>query len=151
MRLFAILILVIFISSCSSNDNICITKYKSVRYSKFEQYWNYLFRGINTFAVGSEIELKPDSTYKYTTCGNIITGTWCTSEDSLFLKVLTNRWRNDSLNTYGFEGKMPEIAKEPIVFIFDDNSMDAVHINKKGRKTIQKLKVVEPSEQKDDD
>lgn len=150
MRLFAILILVIFITSCSSYD-ISITKYKSVRYSKFEQYWNYLFRGINTFAVGSEIELKSDSTYKYTTCGNIITGTWSTSEDSLLLKVLTNRWRNDSLNTYGFEGKMPEIAKEPIVFMFDSNSIHAVHINKKGRKTIQKLKVVEPSEQTNDD
>ena len=96
--------------------------------------------GIKSYFIGSEIILNDDSTFKYTTCGNVMTGSWNHSKDSLFLKIITNHWRNDSLDKNGLNGKWPLIAKRPIGFKFSNNYLTKIHILKNGTKVIEKLK-----------
>jgi hypothetical protein len=59
------------------------------------------------FVVGSELELKDDSTFHYQTCGNRMEGHWHILNDSLILDVDSNLWRSDSLKEVGLFGRMP--------------------------------------------
>jgi hypothetical protein len=71
------------------------------------------------YVVGSEITLKTDSTFIYTTCGNIITGNWFVIKDSIYLKVNTNYYKNDSLNQI----RKPKIGKKPIALKIFKNTL----------------------------
>ncbi len=64
----------------------------------FSEKVKYLFQGKRHYAVGSEIHLYKDHTYKYYTCGNIMTGSWKRIGDKVSLTILTNRYRIDSLH-----------------------------------------------------
>jgi hypothetical protein len=117
-KTWIILILLIF-TSCNRDNKIIIGKYKFIETSKIERMWLYLTSGINHFFVGCEIELNNDSSYVYKTCGNIIKGNWKVSNDSLFCFIKSNRWRNDSLDKFGFNGKWPKISDKPTIFKID--------------------------------
>jgi len=47
---------------------------------------------------GSELILKNDSSFVYTTCGNIMDGTWNLRHKTLFLTITSNHFRVESLN-----------------------------------------------------
>ena len=106
--------------------------------------WSMLMKGIDHFSIGSVLVLKNDSTFKYTTCGNIITGKWNTRKDSLFLTVKTNRWRSDSLNQNGFHGKCPNLPVKPIGFKIKDDHLEQTFHLKNGEKGIERLKLNVP-------
>lgn len=114
--------------------------YTYVRFSKVQLGYLFLTKGVKNYFLGSEIILKNDSTFKYTTCGNIITGTWNCSKDSLFLKITGNRWRMDSLDKYGFNGTWPTIPAKQVGFKFDNDYLVKIHVMKDGEKIIEKLK-----------
>ena len=48
--------------------------------------------------VGIELNIKPDSTFLYKTCGNIMSGKWKIKQDSLLLVVQTNISKKDSIH-----------------------------------------------------
>jgi hypothetical protein len=62
--------------------------------------------------VGSELNLKSDSTFLYFTCGNEMTGHWRKIHESISLYVATNIYRSDSMRSK----KEAIIPKEPIIF-----------------------------------
>ena len=67
-------------------------------------------------SVGEEVLLRADSTFHKFNCAASIEGVWWVKEDSLYLKFLTNEWRVDSLQKFGFEGRWPSLPKKPIKY-----------------------------------
>lgn len=63
--------------------------------------------------VGSSLNLSPDSTFSYTTCGNQMTGSWSKKDDAILLYVATNAYRTDSMKMHP-----AAIPTDPIIFHF---------------------------------
>jgi hypothetical protein len=104
--------LLLLISACAPAQTELAGTYKSADTNLIKKGWKYIFEGYDGFTMGTELELKTDSTFHMVTCGNILTGVWHHTEDSLYLTYQTNRWRSDSLHEHGFEGKWPELAED---------------------------------------
>src|SRR5438094_62877 len=106
-----IILLSQIVSSCgqsvNKNNNNIIGKYSSKEFNFFEKAYYYVNHIITTS--GSSLEINADSTFLYTTCGNIISGRWRIKSDSLVLFIYTNRLRVDSLNSKTFP---PDSLKE---------------------------------------
>ncbi len=95
--IFRIFILLIALLSCTNEKELKPGEYRNRRPGKITQA-KYLIQGIDRFTLGSKLMLSNDSSFELITCGNIMTGKWEETGDSLFLTVLSNRLRNDSLN-----------------------------------------------------
>lgn len=107
-----IVFLFILLVSCS-NQNDLVDKYETVKPNRLKWMWYYYIEGYRGYASGTELTLKEDSTFHLITCGNIIDGTWHCNDDSLYLSVDSNKWRKDSLQKHGYNGKCPQIPKQP--------------------------------------
>jgi hypothetical protein len=140
MKLLLGIIIVILFYACSNQTKVKQGTYRYVRLSKIELGYLFLTKGIKSNLIGSEIVLKNDSTFKYVTCGSIMTGKWNQINDSLFLKVTKNRWRIDSLDKYGFQGTWPIIPIKLIGFKVYNNYLEKINHLKNGEKAIEKLK-----------
>jgi len=125
---------------CSDKTTIKTGTYTYVRISKLQLGYLFLTKGVKSYFVGSELILNKDSTFKYTTCGNIMNGTWSSFKDSLLLKITKNRWRIDSLDKFGFNGTWPRIPAKPIGFKIENDYLEKIHTLKNGEKVIEKLK-----------
>ncbi len=134
----------VLLFGCSNQTSIKYGKYTFVRLSKIELGYLFLTQGIKSYFVGCELILQKDSTFKYTTCGNIMTGTWNCFRDSLFLNVTKNRWRNDSLAKNGFNGAWPQIPEKPIGFKCGHDRLVKIHILKNGERIVEELKLNVP-------
>lgn len=133
-RILVILALLAISSSCQ--DKLIIGTYKSKRFSRPEMGILYLTKGITGQYVNSVIELKSDSTFRFTTCGNIMKGIWDFRADSLLLYIKTNRLRKDSPdNTHYYDYK-----KYYEVFKYRNKKLTAISYNSRHRKIIEKLK-----------
>jgi hypothetical protein len=89
--------LLFIVVSCSSTEKVIVGKYKSKTYNIFQRIIMQIKS--ETSVMGSELELRSDSTYLYISCGNIINGNWrIYSNDTLALFCKNNKFRNDSLN-----------------------------------------------------
>ena len=119
---------------------IHIGSYTYVKLSKVQLGYLFVTKGIKSYSMGSEIVLKKDSTFTRITCGNIINGKWYQVKDSLFLKTLNIRWRSDSLEKYGLDGKWPSIPIKPIGFKIDNDCLEKIFVSNKGDKVIERLK-----------
>jgi hypothetical protein len=113
--------------------------YRNIKPGSIELLTLYLRYGTTSYTVGSELQVNEDSSYCYITCGNIMTGTWKIKDDSLMLMMETNRWRNDSLNEHGFNGKWPEVYMKPFGFKITGNCLTTVQKYKQGH--IDKLEL----------
>jgi len=140
MKIVVVIIIVFLFLGCSTQTPIRPGTYTYVRLSKVQLGYLFLTKGIKSYSIGSELVLMKDSTFKYTTCGNIITGTWNYLNDSLFLKIKKNRWRIDSLDKNGFNGRWPTVPQKPVGFKFDKDYLVKIDILQNGRKVIEKLK-----------
>lgn len=107
----------------SPENGLKIGIYSSYHFTQIERITLFTFKHINYFTNGSELELKDNSTYRFTTCGNIILGTWKEKNDSLFLYVESNRFRNDSIQKVGLNGTWPVISDQPIIFKIKNNKL----------------------------
>ncbi len=103
--------------------------------------WLSVTKGIHHFFVGSDLLLNSDSTFIYRTCGSISTGNWYSKKDSLYLISKTIRWRSDSLNKYGYQGKWLSLPKKPIVFEIKSNYLEQILHLDNGDKGIERLKL----------
>ena len=144
MKWMVIILICTLLIACHSEHSIKLGSYKSVKYSQIELGLLLVFKGIRGAYIGSEINLRIDSSFQYSTCGNILNGTWFIKNDSLILKVNSNRYRIDSLNIKGFNGFFPSVPKKPIKFKIENNYLISIHISEKGKKTIEKLKFSMP-------
>ena len=98
-----------------------------------------LFLNNMATAHGCSLELKKDFTYTYRTCGNIETGTWERRGDSLLLFCQSNRYRVDSLNQSGWQGKFAGCSNKPDVFIIDQALLKQTQTFKNGAGTMKAL------------
>lgn len=73
---------------------------------------------------GTDLVLKENGNYTYRNCSLIVHGNWKAKNDTLWLFAETNRWRNDSLNQYGFNGKHPQILKKIVTFEIKDGILE---------------------------
>jgi len=132
--------------NCSAQEKRSIQtgKYSYIKWSQLEMAWLNVTKGIHHFFVGSELILNSDSTFTYTTCGNIMTGKWKYNTDSLLLLANSNRWRSDSLNKYGYKGKWPEVPVKPFILVNKLNYLELIELFDNGEKGIQRLKLNVP-------
>jgi hypothetical protein len=117
--------------------------YKYVGFNKWERGLLYIFRGVNSYFVGSELTINRDFSFDYNTCGNVMNGKWFLRNDSIFLNVTSDRWRIDSLNVQGYKGTWPKIPTKPIGFKIINDYLENVHHLKNGKKVIEKLKLID--------
>lgn len=90
---------IIFLVSCSntpSNKDI-IGIYKSKEYNIIENY--LILSSEKTYVKGSKLEIRTDSSFIFSTCGNISNGFWKLKSDTLLLFCLKFNYKNDSLNS----------------------------------------------------
>jgi hypothetical protein len=111
--------------------------YKSIRPNLSENVGLY-FQGVTGVVVGSEVILYPDSTFQYTTCGNILKGNWNFDDKTLYLTTTSNKYRIDSLNynpewssLLGLNTNSFRLKRRKLYSIFKSND---------GSKTIELLK-----------
>ncbi|MFY0643659.1 MAG: hypothetical protein JXR19_04265 [Bacteroidia bacterium] len=109
MKTFSLIPLLLILSTCTEKD--IIGTYKSKEYSNLKIMWMYHNKTL--VPSGTTLVVNQDSTYIYESCGNIITGHWKVIDDSLNLFAVTNRWRSDSLNKNGFDGRHPQVGNKP--------------------------------------
>ncbi len=112
------LLTILTLNSCKVKEGAVIGKYNSKEYSYIELIWVNLIntRTVVGTVVGTKLEVNEDSSFYMQTCGNILTGNWLIKNDSLYLFVKNNRWKNDSLHLYGFEKKQPEVYNQPLKY-----------------------------------
>jgi hypothetical protein len=122
-RQIHILIISAFFVGCSTQSVDIAGTYKSHNPSLVKKGWKKLVEGYDGFITGSELELNRDSSFQKITCGNILTGKWYATNDTIYLKYETNEWRNDSLQQNGFEGKWPKVPKDVQKVVFIENKI----------------------------
>ena len=124
----------LFISAHSEQELTGL--YTSAKPSLLNQVTNKAMRA-RYHVMGSELRLRGDSSFDYTTCGNIITGTWSSDDKNLYLLYKTNKYRIDSLNHV-----WPKIVPgtKPHTFtIANGNRLYYTMTDKDGSKTIELL------------
>lgn len=93
--------------------------------------------GYSSHVMGCELKLNKDFTFRLQTCGAIKTGQWKLLADSLYLYTENIRWRNDSLQQYGFKGKWLQIPSKPeVLAVTTDNILTEDLVRKNGSKTL---------------
>lgn len=121
-------------------------KYESKNYGWIE--WKYLTLGKScSRTVGTTLSLEIDSSFNMVTCGNVIIGNWTFDDDSVYLHVKKNAWRNDSLQEFGFNGTWPKVNTKPITFSIHGNELRKYSYSERnGRKhtTFQHLTKTRP-------
>jgi len=131
------------ITSCIHQKGFKVGVYKNNRPSKIEQSF-FLLNGTKSYTLGNILEIKNDSIFELTTCGNIMKGKWKTMDDSVFLYVESNKWRKDSLNKLKPGGSSPPVPSIPIGYKKIKNGLEQVEYTTNKRKTIDKLKLNAP-------
>jgi len=114
MKLSAIILLFI-LSSCKTDYKPLEGSYKSADYNIFKKL-GLVLSGSGHFINGNKLILEKDSSFISTSCSAIKTGIWYVKSDSIYLKVKTARWRNDSLQKYGRNGRWPKISDKAITY-----------------------------------
>lgn len=109
----------VLVFGCSSDNPNIVGLYTSKDFNIASKTC-YYFRNIRTTS-GISLELKSDSTFSFQTCGNIIDGNWKTAKDSLFLFCKNNKYRIDSLNIVGYNGRFAKCNEKPRAFLIDGN------------------------------
>jgi hypothetical protein len=142
MKVLAAVMVILLFNGVPSDKEVKPGLYTTIRPPFIEHAWLYYMRGIRHFSIGSELRINVNSTFLYTTCGNIISGTWTASRDSLFLHAKTNRWRNDSLNQHGFNGEWPKVPDKPIGFKIVNSGLEAIERLPDGTKLLKKLNIL---------
>jgi hypothetical protein len=107
-----IIVILTLLVACTAQETELMGTYKSADPNLVKKAWKYVIEGYDGFITGTELELRPDSSFHMVTCGNILTGTWSNAQDSLYLTYQTNRWRSDSLQEFGLDGKWPELTED---------------------------------------
>ncbi|MBL0135945.1 MAG: hypothetical protein IPP79_19185 [Chitinophagaceae bacterium] len=97
--------------------------------------------GFKSYIVGSEITLNRDSSFEYSTCGNIIKGTWSSDADSVYFSIITNEYRTDSLRKYGGKANIP---KDPLAFKIGSHKSNKVILYRLFDNTLEILRIEEP-------
>ena len=127
--------------ACKGNHNYFSIegKYVSVKESKLEYVQRFLKNRMKRiyYSMGSELELKQDSTFKLITCGNEICGTWNLRNDTLALLVLSNQFRNESLNTSMSKPKLGMIC-----YILNKNTLTNLSTVKVNGKAYQGISIM---------
>ncbi len=138
-------VLLLFVFSFLSNEaQIKIGKYNSVSPNIFHFTKLFVLNGVRSYSTGCSLTLHEDSSYQLITCGNLISGSWTVRKDSLLLLAKTNRWRNDSLHQYGYNGKQPVVCNTYAKYIIKKNSLSSIFSTTNKEKIIEILKYTEP-------
>lgn len=141
MRKLIIFLLFFSFLFCSNRNKFEMGTYRSYVPSRIEQYYNLFFNRINGYLVKANLTINHDSSFIFSTCSSISTGSWRISTDSLYLNVNKCIWKNDSLNKFGFKSGWPANCSKPIVFKFENNELRGIISSRNGYKTIIILKI----------
>lgn len=70
------------------------------------------------YILNSELNLATDSTYQLSTCGNLISGHWRVSKDSLYLYCEQNIFKKES----NYKKATPSCSEKPTVFYINSDN-----------------------------
>jgi len=102
----------------------------------FKDRVSCFFKGIKHSVGGSELSLKKDSSFIYTTCGNIIEGKWVFENRILYLHLASNKFRNDSLN---FSSELKQNINQTLEFKVKNRKLYRIDFAGNGEKYIEIL------------
>ncbi len=124
--------------SCTKPHTPIIGTYVSPHYRNVDKLLFAIKGSVAT--VGGSLDIRKDSTFTYTTCGNILTGIWSVQSDSIILSVYTNHWKEDSLAVHGFNGNYPSVPRQPLVFrIHNAYLEEETHARHEGKTIVNRL------------
>lgn len=92
---------------------------------------------------GTDLILNKNTSYIYRNCSVIVQGKWKVKNDTLWLIPQANRWKNDSLNKYGHNGKPLQIMKKTMKFEIGNGALRrkfSVQFNERKMTAIEILK-----------
>lgn len=118
-----LLVLIGFGFACQQANRPVVGKYRSVSTGLLKERYEYIFKN-SVRIIGSELDIRQDSTFRYQTCANLMTGKWHLRSDSLFLMMQINRWRIDSLHEHGWKGTHPKPGGEARFVIKGDRLIE---------------------------
>ena len=141
---YCFFLLIVAATACSSPDQLT-GKYVVEDYSFFYKAWKNLGEP-TSFLLGSELELKPDSSYIYSSCSNRSTGLWRVEDDTLYLRELTIRWISDSLHEHGFNGRWPQPQEAEYKYSIEQGGKlkEEKQITLKSGREIRSVEVLRP-------
>jgi hypothetical protein len=139
INLISILILI----SCGKSEDNLIGVFESEKV-RFYELPSFYISGFDKYAIGAKLTLNSDNSFDYTTCANIMSGTWQEINDSIFLFANQNKYKIDSLNIVGFNGKFATIPSKPIKFKIEGDLLVSQSVNRKGMKSMSKLRKNKP-------
>ena len=113
--------MLMLLSSCKQEDTEIYGTYQGVDYNWLEQVWMHLNN--SWYTIGNDLAIKEDSTFTYSNCSTIMTGTWSVEVDTLLLDVATARWKIDSLQRLGFKGRWPSVPEKPYKYHFQGDQL----------------------------
>ncbi|RDI12138.1 hypothetical protein [Flavobacterium sp. AG291] len=126
------LIILVLITSCSSNKIDITGNYKSTA-STIDSFFN-------NYPTGSTIKINIDKSFEREDCAQITKGHWRVKGDSLYLYCDEIRFIIDSLNNNPKYKKGTICGTKPDVFYIDKNVLKRTQINKDGSKLKDYLK-----------
>jgi len=107
-----LILLTAILIGCSAEEHDLVGTYRSEEPHILKKAWKHFVEDYESFVIGEELNLNEDASFREVTCGNVLTGKWHREGDTLFLNYESNRWRNDSLQEFGFEGDWLQVPKE---------------------------------------
>lgn len=138
------ILLFLFLFGCNAKikNYTAEGKYISCCENKLKYLIRYFKNGMQKFyySTGKELEIMKDSTFKLTTCGNIINGNWRIKSDTLILQQLSNCYRSESLRMEHPSLKLgieKYVIKENVLFL-----TSAIKINGKTYLGVTLLKKI---------
>jgi hypothetical protein len=90
------------------------------------------------YSMGSQLEIKSDSTFEGETCGNFFSGTWEVRFDTLILYQKKNEYKNDSLRK-----TLPSIKLGIMKYNIENDllvSKSSIRVNNKTYNSVEMLK-----------
>lgn len=118
-----VLLLLLLGASCHTYKPGITGVYKSMTYNRMQQAYLMLLRH-ETYVLNSSMIIRNDSSYVLTNCANIESGHWQLRHDSLMLYCQANRYKIDSLNITGYNGRFLDCGDgKPMVFRVENGKL----------------------------
>jgi hypothetical protein len=144
MRILIInLVTILMLISCGKSDDNLIGVFESEKI-RFYELPSFYISGFDKYAIGIKLTLNTDNSFEYSTCSNLMSGTWEEINDSIYLFVTQSKYQIDSLNIVGYKGEFATIPNKPIKFKVEGDLLISQVVNPKGMKLLRKLRKNKP-------
>ncbi|SCX18935.1 hypothetical protein [Flavobacterium saliperosum] len=139
-HIFISLIIITFTIGCQKKDLYLVGEYKIYKPSYTDKIYRYF--KYDSWTVGTELNLKKDSTFEMKNCSMFMKGKWTNNSDSLFLKIESKKFRIDSLNNSPKWKNWLAIGEGIYTFKIDGKFLENEKKYSSGKLSLEKLEKI---------